>query len=91
MDNILDLTSPNTIKSLGTTLEQMKYTKSAAVINAYEYSHEIAVWAKKSGYNGIKFYGTQGGSTNYINYVLFEQSVVDKAIKGTITPISWEL
>jgi hypothetical protein len=32
---------------------------------------------------------TQGGSVEYINFVLFEQTIVDNAIKGAINPMSW--
>jgi hypothetical protein len=41
------------------------------------------------GYSGIKFFGAQGGNINYINFIIFEQSTVNTAIKGSINPISW--
>lgn len=89
IDNLLDLTDANTIKKLGTTIEQIKLTKNATVTHPYEYTQEIAIWAKNNGYNGIKFYGTQGNNTLYINYVIFKQSIVDNAVKGNINPIKW--
>jgi hypothetical protein len=57
--------------------------------NPYQFTQEVAIWAKKNGYNGIKFYGTQGGITNYNNFVIFEQSAVDNAIKGSVNAIPW--
>ena len=86
VDNLLDLTNPSTLEFLGTSIEDMKLIN---IDNKYEFTQEVAIWAKNNGYNGIKFYGTQGGNTIYTNYIIFEQSIVDKAIKGTITPISW--
>jgi hypothetical protein len=86
VNNLLDLTNPNTMEILGTSIDQMK--KSGA-FNSYEFTHEVAIWAKSNGYAGVKFYGTQGGSVEYINFVLFEQTIVNNAIKGAINPISW--
>lgn len=86
IDNILDLTDENVLAKLGTTKSDMKLVGGA---NQYEFTQEIAIWAKNRGYNGIKFFGAQGGSTDYINFVIFEQEAVNKAIKGEITKISW--
>lgn len=86
VSNILDLTDVNTIETLGTSFEQMKLS---GVTNAYEYTQEVALWAKNNGYSGIKFYGAQGGATNYTNFVIFEQSTVNSAIKGSATIIPW--
>lgn len=61
----------------------------SGVTNAYEYTQEVALWAKNNGYSGIKFYGAQGGATNYTNFVIFEQSAVNSAIKGSATIIPW--
>ncbi len=86
LTNILDLTDVNVIEKLGTSFDQMKLT---GVGNAYEYTHEVAIWARRKGYQGIKFLGAQGGSTTYTNFIIFEQSVADSAIKGSVTIIPW--
>jgi hypothetical protein len=84
--NLLDLTDANTIEVLGTTFEQMKLT---GVTNAYEYTQEIAIWAKNNGYSGIKFYGAQGGTSSYTNFVIFEQSSINNSIIGSVNFIPW--
>jgi hypothetical protein len=90
VNNLLDLTDANTVETLGTTISDLKLT-SATSSNPYEFTQEVAIWAKNNGYSGIKFYGTQGGVTSYSNFVIFEQSTVDNAIRGSINPISWKL
>jgi len=86
VNNILDLTNNNTIELLGTSISQMKLT---GVQNSYEFTHEVAIWAKNNGYNGVKFFGTQGGSIPYVNFVIFEQSTVNSMIQGSINSIAW--
>jgi hypothetical protein len=49
----------------------------------------VAIWARRKGYQGIEFLGAQGGSTTYTNFIIFEQSVADSAIKGSVTIIPW--
>lgn len=77
ISNVLDLTDVKTIETLGTTFEQMKLS---GVTNVYEYTQEVAIWAKNNGYSGIKFYDAQGGTINYTNFVIFEQSTINSAI-----------
>lgn len=86
VSNLLDLTDPTTIQKLGTTIEDMKLTTG---VNPYEFTQEVAIWAKNNGYSGVKFLGTQGGTTKYTNFVVFEQQVVNSSVKGSINPISW--
>jgi hypothetical protein len=86
VNNLLDLTNPLTIEKLGTTIEDIKLINGS---NPYEFTQEIAIWAKSNGYSGVKFSGTQGGSTNYTNFVIFEQSVMNSAINGNINFITW--
>ena len=86
IDNLLDLTDTRTIETLGTTFADMKKISGG---NMYEFTQEIAVWAKANGYNGIKFYGTRGGIVEYKNFVIFEQSTVNNTVRGSINPISW--
>lgn len=86
INNILDLTDETVIRQLGTSFEQMKLS---GVTNSYEYTQEIAIWAKNKGYSGVKFYGAQGGSTSYTNFAIFEQSTVNSAIKGSANIIPW--
>jgi len=84
--DILDLTDESVITQLGTSFEQMKLSN---VENAYEFTQEIAIWAKNNGYSGIKFYGAQGGSTSYTNFVIFDQATINTSIKGSVNIISW--
>ncbi len=86
INNILDLTDETVIRQLGTSFEQMKLS---GVTNSYEYTQEIAIWAKKNGYSGIKFYGAQAGATSYTNFAIFDQSTVNSAIKGSTKVIPW--
>ncbi|MBX9853781.1 MAG: hypothetical protein K2X86_18710 [Cytophagaceae bacterium] len=85
IDNLLDLTDSKIIETLGVSFEQMKLT---GVANSYEFTQEIAIWAKNNGYSGIKFFGSQG-STDYINFVIFDQSTVNSAVKGSVNSTSW--
>jgi hypothetical protein len=84
--NILDLTDEAVIKQLGTSFEDMKLVGGSS---QYEFTQEIAIWAKSNGYSGIKFFGAQGGATTYKNFVVFEQSTVNNAIKGSVNKIKW--
>jgi len=84
ISGLLDLTDAKVIEHLGTTFDQMKLVGS----NAYEFTQEVAIWAKNNGYSGVKFYGAQS-STNYTNFVIFEQTTVNNSIKGTVNAISW--
>ena len=87
LNNVLDLTDEATINQLGTSFEQMKLS---GVSNKYEYTHEVADWAKSKGYSGVKFYGAQGSGTVYENIIVFEQSTVNNSIiNSSINPVSW--
>jgi hypothetical protein len=87
VDNLLDLTDKNTIEKLGTTFDQMKLS---GVDNKYEYTHVVTDWAKSKGYSGIKFYGAQGTGQVYENFIIFEQTTVNKMIiNSKITDIKW--
>ncbi|MDR1092169.1 MAG: hypothetical protein LBL79_13935, partial [Prevotella sp.] len=83
ISGLLDLTDAKVIEHLGTTFDQMKLVGT----NAYEFTQEVAIWAKNNGYSGIKFYGAQS-STNYTNFVIFEQTTVNSAITN-IKTILW--
>ena len=87
VDNLLDLTDKTTIEKLGTTFDQMKLS---GVDNKYEYTHVVTDWAKSRGYSGIKFYGAQGTGQVYENFIIFEQTTVNKMIiNSKITDIKW--
>jgi len=43
--------------------------------------------AKNNGYSGIKFYGAQG-SSDYINYIIFDQATINKSITN-VKPTLW--
>jgi len=64
-------------------------TDARTIGTQYEFTHAIAAWAKNNGYSGIKFPGTRGGSVEYKNFVIFEQSAVNNAVRGSINPINW--
>jgi hypothetical protein len=79
VEGLLDLTNEKTIKSLGTTFEQMKLIKDKG---QYEFTYEMAVWAKNKGYKGIKFFGARGGAEDYVNFVIFEENTVSKSLSN---------
>jgi|GEM_PF-5712908 len=85
ISNLLDLTDARIIEQLGTTFEQMKRIGAG---NRYEFTHEIAIWARNNGYSGIKFYGAQS-TNNYVNFVIFEQSTVNSAIRNNFNRVNW--
>ena len=75
------------VKHLGVTFDQLKLIDPDNLIQ-YEFTQVIAIWAKKNGYSGIKFLGERGTSgKEYVNFVIFEQSNVNSAIKGSVNPI----
>ena len=86
VNNLLDLTDSRTIEILGTTLNDMKLIN---VDKAYEFTYEVGIWAKANGYSGIKFYGARGGSSDYANFVIFEENIIKSMIKNYVKPVNW--
>jgi hypothetical protein len=87
VSNLLDLTDYSIVQKLGTNFEQLKLVNARNEIQ-YEFTQEIATWAKNKGYSGIKFYGAHG-TTDYVNFVIFEQPIVNISVKGPINSIAW--
>lgn len=83
---LLDLSDVKVVDQLGTTFDQMKRIHKDIFVQ-YEFTQEVAIWAKNNGYTGIKYYGAQG-SADYINYVIFDQTTVINSITN-IKSISW--
>ena len=83
---LLDLSDVKVVEQLGTTFDQMKLVNSSNLIQ-YEFTQEVAIWAKNNGYAGIKYYGAQS-SSNYINYIIFDQTTVTNSITN-IKSIPW--
>jgi len=83
---LLDLSDVKVVEQLGTTFDQMKLVNSSNLIQ-YEFTQEVAIWAKNNGYTGIKYYGAQS-SSNYINYIIFDQATVTNSVTN-IKSIPW--
>jgi hypothetical protein len=49
----------------------------------YEYTNEIANWARKNGFNGLIVPGARG-TQNYENIILFEQTYINQILQGKI-------
>ena len=49
----------------------------------------IAKWAREKGYNKVKFKGARGNGTDYINFVIFEETTVSKSLSN-YKNIDWE-
>ena len=79
------MTNQSIIQKLGTSFPQTK------LLGDYQFTHELADWAKANGYSGIKSYGAHdivGGITvePYVNLIIFEQATIDAALTAS-TPI----
>lgn len=70
---------------LGTTSEQMKLID---VDYNYEFTQVISEWAKEKGYRGIKFEGTRGNGKDYVNFVIFNQSIAKESLRN-YTKTDW--
>ncbi len=79
VENLLDLSNEQNLEELGTTLEHMM---KVGTDKDYEFTNVIAKWAKEKGYSGIKFKGARGNGTDYINFVIFEESTVSKSLNN---------
>lgn len=77
INNLLDLSNEQNLEKLGTSLKQMML-ESDDKLAQYEFTNVVAKWAKEKGYSGIKFKGARGKGTDYINFVIFEESTVSK-------------
>ena len=85
IDNLLDLSNEQNLEKLGTTLEDMM---KIGTDKDYEFTNVIAKWAKEKGYKGVKFKGARGDGTDYINFVIFEESTVSKSLNN-YKKINW--
>jgi hypothetical protein len=78
-DNLLDLTDDLIRQQLGTEFGQLtKVLDDKAIM--YEFTNELAKWARQNGYNGLIVPGARGAK-NYENVVIFEQSYIDQILK----------
>lgn len=79
-DNLLDLTDDVVRQQLGTEFEQLtKVLDDKAVM--YEFTNELAKWARQKGYNGLIVPGARGAK-DYQNVIIFEQAYVNQILQG---------
>lgn len=83
--NVLDLTDPSTIQKLGVNNAQMMLIEGE---NIFEYTTEVAIWAKDNGYEGIKYFGVRGNGQTYKNVAIFEE-YVNTGIPTSGVPEPW--
>lgn len=85
-DNLLDLTDDVIRQQLGSEFEQLtKVLDDKAVM--YEFTNELAKWARQKGYNGLIVPGARGAK-DYQNVILFEQAYINQILQGkTAIPI----
>ena len=85
-DNLLDLTDDVVRQQLGTEFEQLtKVLDDKGVM--YEFTNELAKWARQNGYNGLIVPGARGAK-NYENVIIFNQTYINQILKGkTAIPI----
>lgn len=87
IDNLLDLTNEAIRLKLGVEYEQLvKVLDNKSEM--YEFTNELASWARQKGYNGLIVPGARGDK-NYENIILFTQEYVTQITSGkTITKIA---
>jgi hypothetical protein len=80
LTKLLDLTSPEILKKLKTLKEQLLLTDGSNNI-IYEFTNELASWARSKSYNGIIAWGARGAQ-NYKNVIIFKQDYINNVLKG---------
>jgi hypothetical protein len=88
VDNLLDITNDAVRQQLGTEFQQLVKISTdpnsqVAKSIMYEYTNEIANWARKNGFNGLIVPGARG-TQNYENIILFEQTYINQILQGKI-------
>lgn len=86
IDNLLDLTDDVVRQQLGTQFDDLvknivKTNPDDAKIINYEFTNEIALWARQNGYNGIIAPGARGAK-DYENIILFNQTYIDNILQS---------
>lgn len=85
-DNLLDLTDDIIRRQLGTEFEQLTMVLDNKA-DMYEYTNELAKWARQNRYNGLIVPGARGAK-DYENVIIFEQSYLNQIFNGkTAIPI----
>jgi RES domain-containing protein len=79
-DNLLDLTNDAILQQLGLEFDQLTKVLEDKTI-MYEFTNELAKWAKQKGYNGLVVPGARGAK-NYENVIIFEQSYINQILQG---------
>lgn len=73
-------------RQLGTEFEQLTMVLDNKA-DMYEYTNELAKWARQNGYNGLIVPGARGAK-DYENVIIFEQSYLNQIFNGkTAIPI----
>jgi hypothetical protein len=88
VDNLLDLTDDVVRQQLGTQFDDL--VKNVVTLNPddaklinYEFTNEIASWARKNGYNGIIAPGARGAK-DYESIILFDQNYIDNILVSKV-------
>jgi RES domain-containing protein len=79
-DNLLDLTDDIIRRQLGTEFEQLTMVLDNKA-EMYEFTNELAKWARQNGYNGLIVPGARGAK-DYENVIIFEQSYLNQIFNG---------
>ncbi|TRX33235.1 hypothetical protein FNW52_15870 [Flavobacterium sp. ZT3R18] len=78
--NLLDLTDDVVRRQLATQFDDLtKVLDDKAEM--YEFTNELASWARKKGYNGMIVPGARG-TKDYENIILFEQKYIDDVLEN---------
>ncbi len=80
VDNLLDLTDDAIRLQLGTEFQQLTKVLDDKA-DMYEFTNELAEWARQNGYNGLIVPGARGAQ-NYENVIVFEQSYINQILQG---------
>lgn len=88
VNNLLDITDDVVRQQLGTDFQQLVKISNdpnsqVAKSIMYEYTNEIAHWARQNGYNGLIVPGARG-TNNYENIILFEQNYINEILQDKI-------
>ncbi len=91
LSNFLDLTDSNVINALRVSREQLiKVDPNGDKSIMYEFTNEIAAWARTNGYSGIIAPGARG-TQDYKNIVLFTENAISQIQWFKISKVETQL
>ncbi len=80
LTKLLDLTNENVLSKLKVLKDQLILTSGTNEV-IYEFTNQLASWARDKGFNGIIAWGARG-SQDYKNIILFYQNYIDNVVRG---------